>query len=98
MVLRPILFIALVAMLAVAVERYASPPGGLQLPIASTGEGSAAIRTGSLAWPREAIDSDNMLVRIPRPARRIVSQYWSIDDYLYWIVPPESIVAVSQSA
>ena len=98
MVLRPILFIALVAMVAVAVERYASPPGGLQLPIASTGEGNSAIRTGSLAWPREAIDSDNMLVRIPHPARRIVSQYWSIDDYVYSIVPPESIVAVSQSA
>ena len=49
MVLKPILFIALVAMLAAAVERYASPPGGLQLPVASTGEGSAAIRTGSLA-------------------------------------------------
>jgi iron complex transport system substrate-binding protein len=98
MILRPILFVIVVAMLAAAVERYASPPGGLQLPVAPTGEGSAAIRTGSLAWPREAIDSDNMLVRIPRPAHRIVSQYWSIDDYLYSIVPPQSIVAVSQSA
>jgi iron complex transport system substrate-binding protein len=98
MLLRPILFIAVVAMLAAAVERYASPPGGLQLPAASTGEGSAAIRTGGLAYPREAIDSDNMRVRIPHPARRIVSQYWSIDDYLYSVVPPESIVAVSQSA
>jgi iron complex transport system substrate-binding protein len=98
MLLRPILFIAVVAMLAAAVERYASPPGGLQLPAASTGEGSAAIHTGGLAYPREAIDSDNMRVRIPRPAHRIVSQYWSIDDYLYSVAPPESIVAVSQSA
>ena len=70
MVLRPILFIAVVGMLAAAVDRYASPPGGLQLPIASTGEGSAAIRTGSLAYPREAIDSDNLRVRIPRHVRR----------------------------
>jgi iron complex transport system substrate-binding protein len=68
------------------------------LPIAATSEGSAAIRTGSLAYPREAIDSDNMRVRIPRPAHRIVSQYWSIDDYVYSVAPPESIVAVSQSA
>jgi iron complex transport system substrate-binding protein len=98
MLLRPILFIAVVAMLAAAVERYASPPGGLQLPAASTGEGSAAIHTGGLAYPREAIDSDNVRVRIPRPAHRIVSQYWSIDDYLYSVAPPESIVAVSQSA
>ena len=98
MFLRPALYIVLVAVLAAAVERYASPPGGLQLPIASTGEGSAAIQTGSLAYPREAIDSDRMRIRIPRPAHRIVSQYWSIDEYLYSVVPPESIVAVSESA
>lgn len=98
MLLRPILFVIVVGMLAAAVGRYASPPGGLQLPIAATSEGSAAIRTGSLAYPREAVDSDNMRVRIPRPAHRIVSQYWSIDDYVYSVAPPESIVAVSQSA
>jgi iron complex transport system substrate-binding protein len=98
MLLRPILFVAAIAVLAAAVERYASPPGGLQLPVASTGEGSGAIRTGSVAYPREAVDSDNIRVRIPRPARRIVSQYWSIDDYVYSVVPPEAIVAVSQSA
>jgi iron complex transport system substrate-binding protein len=98
MILRPILFVIVVGMLAAAVGRYASPPGGLQLPVAATSEGSAAIRTGSLAYPREAIDSDNMRVRIPRPAHRIVSQYWSIDDYVYSVAPPESIVAVSQSA
>jgi iron complex transport system substrate-binding protein len=33
-----------------------------------------------------------------RPARRIVSQYWSIDEYLYSVVPPERVVAVSESA
>ena len=98
MLLRPILFVIVVGMLAAAVGRYASPPGGLQLPIAATSEGSAAIRTGSLAYPREAIDSDNMRIPIPRPAHRIVSQYWSIDDYVYSVAPPESIVAVSQSA
>ena len=98
MLLRPILFVVVVGMLAAAVGRYASPPGGLQLPVAATSEGSAAIRTGSLTYPREAIDSDNMRVRIPRPARRIVSQYWSIDDYVYSVARPESIVAVSQSA
>src|SRR5262249_16781303 len=32
------------------------------------------------------------------PARRIVSQYWSIDEYLYSVVPPERVVAVSQTA
>jgi iron complex transport system substrate-binding protein len=98
MLLRPILFVVAVGMLAAAVGRYASPPGGLQLPIAATSEGSAAIRTGGLAYPREAIDSDNIRVIIPRPPRRIVSQYWSIDDYVYSVAPPESIVAVSESA
>jgi iron complex transport system substrate-binding protein len=94
----PALFVVLIAMIATAVERYASPPGGLQLPVAATGEGSAAIRTGSLAYPREAIDSDNQRVTIPRRPRRIVSQYWSIDEYVYSVAPPDSVVAVSESA
>jgi iron complex transport system substrate-binding protein len=28
----------------------------------------------------------------------VVSQYWSIDEYLYAIVPPEKVVAVSETA
>jgi iron complex transport system substrate-binding protein len=51
-----------------------------------------------LKYPREAVDSDLFRVRIAKPARRIVSQYWSIDEHLYSVVPPERVIAVSESA
>jgi iron complex transport system substrate-binding protein len=96
--LAPLSFIVLVGVVGAAVEHYAAPPGGLQLPRARDSEGSVEIRTGSLQYPREAIDSDGVRVHIPRPPRRIVSQFFSIDDYLYSIVPPERVIAVSANA
>ena len=56
------------------------------------------MRTGSTAYPRKAVDNDAFEVRIARPARRIVSQYWSIDEFVYSVAPPERVVAVSESA
>lgn len=94
----PLAFIALVGVVADAVARYASPPGGLQLPAAREAESRPEVRTGSLHYPREAIDSDGVRVRIARPPRRIVSQFFSIEDYLYSIVPPERVIAVSANA
>ncbi len=97
-ILAPVCFIALVAVVAAAVEYCAAPPGGLQLPQARESEHNVEIRTGSSQYPREAIDSDGVRVRIPHPPRRIVSQFFSIDDYLYSIVPPERVIAVSANA
>ncbi len=97
-VLAPLVLIALVGVTGAAVEHYAVPPGGLQLPEARESEGRVEIRIGSQQYPREAVDSDGVRVRIPRPPRRIVSQFFSIDDYLYSIVPPERVVAVSANA
>src|SRR5215469_4521868 len=94
----PILLVAVVAALAAGVERYASPPGGLQLPLAYESEGDARIRMGRANYPRQAIDSDEVAVRVARPTHRIVSQYWSIDDYVYSVAPPQDVVAVSESA
>jgi ABC-type Fe3+-hydroxamate transport system substrate-binding protein len=37
-------------------------------------------------------------VWIPAKPRRIVSKYWSIDEFLYRTVPPEHVAAVSDSA
>jgi iron complex transport system substrate-binding protein len=53
---------------------------------------------GKPQYPREAIDSDNVRVRMSRPAYRIASQYWAIDEYVYSVVPPERVIAVSESA
>src|ERR1700721_2554719 len=94
----PVILILLVVAIAGAVHTYASPPGGLQLPVLETEEGDARVRIGKSPYPREAVDSDEVTVSIARPAHRIVSQYWSIDEFVYSIVPPQDVVAVSQSA
>src|ERR1700730_7171516 len=94
----PALLVALVASIAAGVQRYASPPGGLQLPVANIGHKPLLVRTGGLQYPREAVDSDGFTVRITHPAHRVVSQSWSIDEWVYSVVPPRDVVAVSESA
>src|SRR5262249_56973018 len=80
------------------VRRYASRPGGLHVAVAETSEGDHRIRYGDIKYPREAIDSDRFTVKVTRPTHRIVSQYWSIDEYVYSVAPPQDVVAVSESA
>jgi iron complex transport system substrate-binding protein len=94
----PVSLILLVVAIAGAVHIYASPPGGLQLPVLEREGGDARVRMGKSQYPREAVDSDEVTVSIARPAHRIVSQYWSIDEFVYSILPPQDVVAVSQSA
>jgi iron complex transport system substrate-binding protein len=94
----PVLLILLVVAIAGAIHIYASPPGGLQLPVLETEDGDARVRMGKSQYPRHAVDGDEVTVSIARPAHRIVSQYWSIDEFVYSIVPPQDVVAVSQSA
>jgi len=94
----PAVLILLVVAIAGAVHTYASPPGGLQLPVLEREDGDARVRTGQPQYPRDAVDSDEITVSIARPAHRIVSQYWSIDEFVYSVVPPQDVVAVSESA
>lgn len=96
--LPPILLASLIGTIATAVDRLASPPGGLQLPRPASSYGSSSIRIELPTYPREAVDSDDLRVRVSGPARRIVSQSRTTDEYLYSIVPPQSIKAVSGSA
>ena len=88
----------LVCTIAAAVEHFVPPDAGLQINRASAGLRAAPIRTGPLEYPRVAVDSDEFTVRVARPAHRIVSQYWSIDEYVYSVAPPDRVVAVSESA
>jgi iron complex transport system substrate-binding protein len=97
-VVPPLLLIVVVGCIAAGVQRFASPPGSLQLPVAHAGEGDARIRMGAEKYPRQAIDSDEFTVRVAMPTHRIVSQYWSIDEFVYSVAPPQDVVAVSQSA
>jgi ABC-type Fe3+-hydroxamate transport system substrate-binding protein len=94
----PLALAMLVGSMAAGVQRLASPAGGLQLPALVTSHPDFLIRTGGLQYPRESYDSDDFLVKIKHPPQRIVSQFYSIDEFLYSLVPPQRIVAVSASA
>ncbi len=96
--LPPILLATLIGTIATAVDRLASPPGGLQIPRPAINYGSSSVRLEGSDYPRESIDSDDLCVRVPRPARRIVSQSRTTDEFLYSIVSPQKIAAVSASA
>jgi iron complex transport system substrate-binding protein len=96
--LPPILLATLVGTVATAVDRLASPPGGLQLARPASNYGSSSIHIEAPTYPRESVDSDDIRVRIPKPAHRIVSQSRTTDEYLYSIAPPSNILAVSGSA
>jgi iron complex transport system substrate-binding protein len=92
--------IAVAAILALAVNRIASPAGLPQFPRPSAvyDYGNPTIRTGGRAYPRTAQDANDFVVRMARPARRIASANWSFDEFVYTVAPPERVVAVSESA
>lgn len=84
--------------LGIVVGHWAPPLGGLQLAREAFRYGRSTVRTGAPEYPREAWDSNAVRVRLPAKPNRIVSKYWSIDEFLYRLVPPEHVVAVSDSA
>lgn len=93
-----LLLIVLTGTVAAAVGRFTSSVDGQRLLQWSQGQGASAIHTGSPEYPRTAIDSGGYAVNIPRPPKRIVSQYWAIDEFVYSVVPPKRVVGVSESA
>lgn len=93
-----LLLIVLTGTVAAAVGRFTSSVDGQRLLQWSQGQDRPAIHIGSLDYPRTAIDSGGYTVRIPRTPKRVVSQYWAIDEFVYSVVPPERVVAVSASA
>jgi iron complex transport system substrate-binding protein len=84
--------------LGIVVGRLAPPLNGLQLAKNAFQYGRSTVRTGASEYPREAWDSNAVCVRLPAKPTRIVSKDWSIDEFLYRVVPPEQVVAVSDSA
>lgn len=93
-----ICLLAALLMIGLSVHRWVTPEGGLRIANLNRGSGASAIRTGGIEYPRQARDSDNYPVHIARSPRRIASQYWSLDEFLYSVVPAERVVAVSESA
>jgi iron complex transport system substrate-binding protein len=97
-IVAPVVLLGLAGAIAVAVDHLVPPSELAGITRASSEYGSPEIRTGTDAYPRQAVDSDGFTVRINHPAQRIVSQYWSTDEFLYSVVPPERVVAVSPMA
>lgn len=90
--------IVAIACAAVLVAR-AAPAGLIVAPTRPyMGNGNQAVRTEQSAYPRSATGADDVRVTISAPPRRIVSQSWATDDFLYAVVPPERVVGVSEAA
>jgi iron complex transport system substrate-binding protein len=56
------------------------------------------VRVDGEAYPRHATGTDDVRTIIGAPPRRLASQSWSSDEFLYSIVPPERVVGVSEGA
>jgi iron complex transport system substrate-binding protein len=74
-------------------------------PVSGASKAARIDRTGppiftpiDKSWPRTVIDFDGYPVTMKAPAHRVVSQYWSIDDFVYTLLPPAEVVGVSESA
>lgn len=90
--------VAGVGLLAAAVEHLAPSAGMVTMLRDNRSANAAPIRTSSGAYPRAAWDADGFAVRMAQPARSVVSQYWSIDEFLYSIIPAAHVTGVSETA
>ena len=94
----PAILISSVVALALSLHLAQAYVGRLELSDRAGEYGRANFDTGSTNYPREVNDAEGYALKLARPVHRAGSQYWSIDEYLYSIVPPREVVSVSQSA
>lgn len=84
------------AALAVALATLSIPETGWAFSWPNAAE--APVKTGSVAYPRTAVDPLGAHVVLEAPPKRIVSLEYEIDEYLYRIAAPEHVVGVSKQA
>ncbi|PYS26521.1 MAG: hypothetical protein DMG11_19615 [Acidobacteria bacterium] len=90
--------LGMIAGVAVALHFAQAYTGPLEIPRTIGPYGTANFTTGDTAYPRRAIDAEGYRIKISRPVKTIGSQSWSIDEFVYSMVPPQSVVAVSEYA
>src|SRR5215510_4197595 len=88
-------FVVVVTAALFVASVYVEP---LTVPRVSASYGGSGFTTGDAAYPRTATDAENYALTIARPTRRISSEYWSIDEYVYSVSQPQYVVSVSESA
>jgi iron complex transport system substrate-binding protein len=72
--------------------------GPLWLPHAADDYGRPGFTIGPPEYPRRATDSEHYELTISRAARTLAATEWTIEEFVYSIVPPETVVAVSDDA
>jgi iron complex transport system substrate-binding protein len=90
--------LALVAIVSATLFIASVYVGPLTVPRVSASYGGSGFTTGDEAYPRMATDAENYALTMARPTYRISSEYWSIDDYVYSVAPPQDVISVSESA
>jgi iron complex transport system substrate-binding protein len=89
---------AVVVAVGLAVHVW-TPTGLLPMPARpSVMSHHSEVRLGEADYPRHAVGSDDVRTTIGAPPRRLASQSWSSDEFLYSIVRPEAVVGVSEGA
>jgi iron complex transport system substrate-binding protein len=77
------------------VQARTGPFEGIRL---ASDYGQPGFSIGNSEYPRVASDAGGYSVKIARPVHRIAAHYWSVDEYVYSVSPPEDVVSVSSSA
>lgn len=96
---RPVLLIlGAVGLLGAGVQQLAPSAGLLKILPPEERRAMPNVPHGRDAFPRTTRDTDDFEVRVARPARSVVSQYWSIDEFVYSVVPPVYVKGVSETA
>jgi ABC-type Fe3+-hydroxamate transport system substrate-binding protein len=84
--------------LAVGLHLSQGYTGSLSMPRVARDYGHPDFKTGAAEYPRQVIDAAGDELKIARPPRRFSATDWTIEEFLYSVVPPEKIVAVSGAA
>src|SRR3954463_8450443 len=78
-----------VAVLAFGLHLVQAHTGRIEGTRLTSVRAQAGFSTSGEEYPRTAIDSGGYAVTVERPAHRIASHYWSVDEYVYSVAPPE---------
>jgi len=87
-----------VGLIAAAVQHWAPASGAIRVLRAVPADREFRTRIGPSDYPRVAWDHDDLAVHFSKPACSVVSQYWSIDEFVYSVMPPQYVTGVSESA
>jgi iron complex transport system substrate-binding protein len=96
--LSAVLIAAAAGALATGIHWAQAYTGRLEMPRARNDYGQARYTLGGPSYPRHATDAAGYTLTIGRPARRIASLDWALDEFAYAVADPASVVAVSENA